>query len=134
MADEKISKAPADQPSNLMPAARRALSTRRARVLHEVGVRISRRRVRGLHDRLRPSQRTLDFAQLGLTLDREQRDLATATLPAFERPAVERRAVVVRGLQQPERNGAPAPARAYRQQRQLRIALVGTRPEKVPLD
>jgi cellulose synthase/poly-beta-1,6-N-acetylglucosamine synthase-like glycosyltransferase len=58
-----------------------------------------RRRLGGL---FRPRHGQLDGVELGLALDREQRDLAAAARLAFERPPVERRPVGFGRLQQAE--------------------------------
>jgi hypothetical protein len=44
----------------------------------------------------RPGNRALDFAELGLALDGEQRHRGAAARPVLERPAIERRPVIVR--------------------------------------
>jgi hypothetical protein len=75
----------------------------------------------------RSRQRTLDGVEFRLALDREQRDLAAAARLALERPAVDRCAVVVPGLQQAEGDHTAVPVGTYRQQGQA-AASAGGRP------
>ena len=75
----------------------------------------------------------LDDVELGLVLDREQRDLWAAAGPALERTTVERRLVAFRRPHEAERNGAAVPVRAYRQQRQA-AATAGDRTRCVSRD
>lgn len=71
---------------------------------------------RGASRLRRPSERALDFVDLGLALNCEQRDLEAPARLALEWPAIERRPVVIPGLQQAEGNHAAVPVGAERQQ------------------
>jgi hypothetical protein len=61
----------------------------------------------------RPGERALNFLELGMAVDREERHLSATTRPALERPAIEWRAVGVRRLEQSEGHGAAVAARVW---------------------
>jgi hypothetical protein len=70
----------------------------------------------------RPSERALDGVELGLALDGEQRDLATAARLALERATIDRRPVGFGRLEKAEGDHPVMPERAYRQQREAAAA------------